>query len=389
MVSKTTPLHPLLLRMYSTRPMFRAVSRNVHRTTCANSLFYNYNPAQLYNFVSITLSWCNHIHCFVPTDDTQLHDLILPAENLHFYIYNYVHRIVDLFYVEDEDFVDAVWANSLIKIVGRFLAIRCVRYMDTAAYERLRKHFYHIYESGLEKEFVIAHKYVGFHLSVKACDLVTDTPDMVDLWAVHDKVRTYNTAQVAYAEVTHFITRIYAMLVDTRMNDVDLARTCLRSLQSSSTPELHVDATVAEGRFSGKYQYSMCISNAAQFESLMTTVGHEDDCCEFRMHEDATSQSRTERLYPLEMFLSVLDQLVMRSRDAQPDSMMVKLCDYSSPLHDTSISLDCFNPVYQRDLDLPVLVRKVARTNRRRKPKLEAVGFQQSFFLLQPEECTL
>lgn len=387
-VTKTVPLHPLLLRLYATRPTFRPV-RDAHIKQNTSSFFFNYDPVQLYNFVSITLSWCNHVHAFVEAPGATLHDLILAPDSMHFYIYNHLHRLVDLFYDEGSDFVDAVWQNSLVKVVGRFLGLRCVRYISAELYQRLREFVTKLYVTGTVPDFIVAHKYVVLHLFTGAADFLTEVAERqsVDLWALHRRLHHCAVAHVPYVDTMQFISRLYGMLLDERFGDRALARLCLCALENA-TRSRHTEVLV-DGTFSGKYEYSVCMSGAEQFEKYMRVVDARKERCEYRMHEQREGVLRsTERLYPLEMLLSMLDQLVMRTKKVSVSTLTVKLCDYSSAcfqrMHDAPMSIDCWNPVFQDNLDLPVRVQKPPGAKRRQcgAPEFESVCLQQSFFLL-------
>lgn len=158
---KTTRIHPLLMRLYSCLPLFRTSLRNY--PFC--DYFGPYDPNQLYCFAMIMASWCNHTYWFINAD--RLLQFVMTPKDPHFHLYNHIHRVVDIYFDKDENFVVSARTQGLFAHVGRMLTMRGLRYMHEKAYFTLTAWYKRTFITGEQAVFTVIHKRALNHFRLR------------------------------------------------------------------------------------------------------------------------------------------------------------------------------------------------------------------------------
>jgi len=158
---KTTRLHPLLLRLYACLPLFRNSIRDY-----PNCGYYGpHDPNQLYCFTMIMASWCNHTFWFINAES--MFQFVMTPKDPYFHLYNHIHRLVDIYYDDKENFLVSLRTEGVFAHVGRFLTLRGLRYIHEKAYFAMGNWYRRSFITKEHPGFNLLHKWVLNHFLLK------------------------------------------------------------------------------------------------------------------------------------------------------------------------------------------------------------------------------
>ena len=319
---KTVTLHPLLMRMYCCKSFSNA-----------SNMMVPFELAQLYNFGSIVASWCNRIQPFI--NEKSIENALIKPTSPRFKLYQYFHRLIDRWYSDLEtdierprEFVDLFFNEGLASIMGTFLcmekikriSVHSFRAIGTAAVEA------GIYDrkpwnaGALERHkqiFGWAKQYVFRSLTephVKSSDSeVIEQNEVlyIDLNELRKCVAP-ETDEELFVET--FIGDLYSLLADHGALTHKLARRIMKGIRIETTSLTGTEncGGCTNYKFCGYKMYTRCLRNDMDYMDLVAPAPDEAEKEIQFVHTKAV----IERVAPLELFLSILDQQMMQSLQA-------------------------------------------------------------------------
>ncbi len=378
--TKTVTLHPLLLRLYTMMPDFR-----IQPTPKPTSMYSN-NTAHVFNVMTIIGSWCNNVSPLLSCDI--MHQTLIEPLNPYFCIYKCLHRLVDRWFSDADDeadpstFLTLYQTANLPKLIGIFIYMKNIRYMRLEVYEHLCGIYYDSIISE-DKRLVTLHpkcfalfKYNTLTLKFRQrCPIIQGLKESwVDLTMLDPNV---NPMDYAY--------EVYMLASDYNISHV-FARKLMTAFRLQPTPQTNRTNIVDQTKFRGYKLSRRRFLNRIHYMDLITDLSPTEYVPQLAC--DFMPPNKLERMYPLEVFLSILDHQTMKTKFTYKEHIVCELDKLYKTVKTTLATEGDANVIHLSEpvdglkitkeplLDLPVFGPTSYKSS------IDRISFHQSFFLI-------